>query len=96
MRVIIVILVVVEVIDLLEVTVARTLRVRLVLRVRSIGVARSFYGWSLGIEISINLYWTYETVIIAHILLSGFSVLAAFWHWTFWDLNIFVKQYLNL
>merc|ERR1719436_715157 len=57
-----------------------------------LGVCRSLYDWSLGIELSINPYWTYETVGIGHILLSGLSVLAAFWHWAYWDLDVFVSS----
>jgi photosystem II CP47 chlorophyll apoprotein len=57
-----------------------------------LGVVRSLYNWSLGIELSINPYWTYETVSIAHILLSGFSILAAFWHWAYWDLDLFLTS----
>jgi len=57
-----------------------------------IGVVRSLYDWSLGIELSTNPYWTYETVLIAHILLSGFSILAAFWHFAYWDLDVFVAS----
>ena len=30
-----------------------------------IGVIRSLYSWSLGMALSINLYWTYETINIA-------------------------------
>ena len=54
-----------------------------------IGVIRSLYSWSLGIKLSINLYWTYETINMAHILLSGSCILAAFWHWAYSDLNVF-------
>ena len=54
-----------------------------------IGVIGSLYSWSLGIKLSINLYWTYETINTAHILLSGSCILAAFWHWAYWDLNVF-------
>jgi len=54
-----------------------------------IGVVRSLYDWSLGIEQRINPYWTYETVAVAHILLSGFSILAACWHWAYSDLDVF-------
>ena len=54
-----------------------------------IGVIGSVYSWSLGIKLSINLYWTYETIAVAHILLSGFYILAAFWHWAYSDLNVF-------
>jgi len=57
-----------------------------------LGVVRSLYDWSLGIELSTNPYWTYETVSVAHILLSGFSILAAFWHWAYWDLDVFVSS----
>eukprot|EP00929_Paragymnodinium_shiwhaense_P093590 TRINITY_DN53798_c0_g1_i3.p1 TRINITY_DN53798_c0_g1~~TRINITY_DN53798_c0_g1_i3.p1 ORF type:complete len:517 (-),score=-168.60 TRINITY_DN53798_c0_g1_i3:66-1496(-) len=55
-----------------------------------IGVVTSQYGWSLGIELSTNRLWTYETVGFAHILLSGLLILAAFWHWAYWDLDVFV------
>ena len=58
-----------------------------------IGVIRSLYSWSNGSSIAnINLYWTYETINMAHISLSGLSVLAAFWHWAYWDLNVFVSS----
>ena len=60
-----------------------------------IGVIRSLYSWSLGIKQRINrinLYWTYETINMAHISLSGSSILAAFWHWAYWDLNVFVSS----
>merc|ERR1712190_447783 len=58
--------------------------------VSRLGVVRSLYDWSLGIELSTNPYWTYETVGCAHILLSGFAILAAFWHWAYWDLDVFL------
>jgi photosystem II CP47 chlorophyll apoprotein len=57
-----------------------------------IGVIGSLYSWSLGIKQSLNLYWTYETINMAHILLSGSCILAAFWHWAYWDLNVFVTS----
>ena len=57
-----------------------------------LGVVRSLFSWSLGIKLSINSFWTYETVGIAHILLSGFLFLASFWHWAYWDLNVFVAS----
>jgi len=60
--------------------------------VSRLGVVRSLYDWSLGEKLSINPYWTYETVSVAHILLSGFSILAAFWHWAYWDLDVFVSS----
>eukprot|EP00440_Ansanella_granifera_P001397 gb/GFBE01001505.1/.p1 GENE.gb/GFBE01001505.1/~~gb/GFBE01001505.1/.p1 ORF type:complete len:524 (+),score=-103.92 gb/GFBE01001505.1/:1-1572(+) len=57
-----------------------------------LGVVRSLYDWSLGIELSTNPYWTYETVSVAHILLSGFCILAAFWHWAYSDLDVFTAS----
>lgn len=57
-----------------------------------IGVIRSLDSWSLGIKVSMNLYWTYETMVVAHISLSGSSILAAFWHWAYWDLNVFLSS----
>ncbi len=56
-----------------------------------LGVMRSFYAWSLGIKLSMNLSWTYESMSLAHLFLSGFSLLAAFWHWASWDLNLFLS-----
>jgi hypothetical protein len=38
-------------------------------------------GRSLGIKLTMNLYWTYETILMGHISLCGSSILAAFWHW---------------
>jgi photosystem II CP47 chlorophyll apoprotein len=60
-----------------------------------LGVVRSLFAWSLGIPLDLRTnpsYWTYETVFIAHILLSGFCILAAFWHWAYWDLDVFVAS----
>ncbi len=33
--------------------------------------------------------WSVEGVAVSHIILSGMLFLAAIWHWTFWDLDIF-------
>ena len=57
-----------------------------------LGVIRSIYSWSLGIKLSldINLDWTYETINIAHISFAGYIIIAAFWHWAYWDLNVFL------
>jgi photosystem II CP47 chlorophyll apoprotein len=60
--------------------------------VSRIGVLSSVYSWSLGIELQADPYWTYETVSVAHILLSGFSILGAFWHWAYWDLDLFLQS----
>jgi photosystem II CP47 chlorophyll apoprotein len=37
-----------------------------------IGVVSSLYNWSLGIELSTNRLWTYETVSAAHIYYLAF------------------------
>jgi photosystem II CP47 chlorophyll apoprotein len=59
-----------------------------------IGVVSSFYNWSLGVDYSSlsNRLWTYETVSASHILLSGLLILASFWHWSYWDLDVFVQS----
>ena len=61
-----------------------------------IGVIRSLFSWSLGIDPTSNLIWTYETMNIAHILLSGLLILASFWHWAYWDLDLFFTSTLTL
>ena len=33
---------------------------------------------------------------IAHILLSGLLILASFWHWAYWDLDLFFTSTLTL
>ena len=42
--------------------------------------------------LSMNTTWTYETVILAHIILSGPLLLAAHVHWTYWDIDVFITQ----
>jgi len=61
-------------------------------------------GWSalmllyelITIDPTSNLIWTYETMNIAHILLSGLLILASFWHWAYWDLDLFFTSTLTL
>ena len=60
-----------------------------------LGIVRSLYRWSLCINQQldrINIYWTYETMYVSHILLSGSLILAAFWHWSYWDLDVFLAS----
>jgi len=57
-----------------------------------LGVVRSLFSWSLGIDLSQNPYWTYETVAVSHVLLSGLLTLAACWHWAYWDLDLFISS----
>ena len=61
-----------------------------------IGIIRSLFSWALGIDPTSNLIWTYETINTAHILLSGLLILAAFWHWAYWDLDVFFTSILRL
>jgi len=58
-----------------------------------LGVVQSAFYWSLGSSSSVGSsfsnqiqYWNFETVSQAHIFLSGLLILAAFWHWVYWDL----------
>ena len=54
-----------------------------------LGVTDSWGGWSItgatGVEPG---FWSFEGVAAAHIVFSGLLFLAAIWHWTYWDLEI--------
>jgi len=65
-----------------------------------LGVTSSWSGWdltggvgsfdldSLGFWGKALPYSTFEGVAVAHIFLSGLLILAAIWHWTYWDLEL--------
>ena len=55
-----------------------------------LGVLCSLYNWSLGIEFNLKASWTYETVFLAHLSLSGSLIVSSLWHWAYWDIEIFV------
>jgi photosystem II CP47 chlorophyll apoprotein len=65
-----------------------------------IGINDSAAGWSIGTTAAYNVAdyetglgaWTYESVIVAHWILSGALYLAALWHWAYWDLNMFIDS----
>jgi photosystem II CP47 chlorophyll apoprotein len=57
-----------------------------------LGAVSSAYGWSQGLSQSTSSSWTYEAVIISHILLSGLLVLASQWHWAYSDLDLFISS----
>merc|ERR550537_1136616 len=57
-----------------------------------IGVVSSLYNWSLGITLPQSGMWTYETVSAAHICLACLLMSSAFWHWAYWDLDVFVQS----
>nr|ANB40217.1 CP47 chlorophyll apoprotein of photosystem II [Koshicola spirodelophila] len=54
-----------------------------------LGVTKSLGGWTITGEPTTESLWTYEIVAAAHIILSGLLFLAAVWHWTIWDLDLF-------
>ncbi|MEB3176639.1 MAG: photosystem II chlorophyll-binding protein CP47, partial [Synechococcus sp.] len=54
-----------------------------------LGVTGSWGGWSITGETGVDPgFWSFEGVAAAHIILSGLLFLAAIWHWTYWDLEI--------
>ena len=54
-----------------------------------LGVTGSWGGWSITGETGVDPgFWSFEGVAAAHIIFSGLLMLAAIWHWTFWDLEI--------
>jgi photosystem II CP47 chlorophyll apoprotein len=57
--------------------------------VSRLGLVRSAYNWSL---VSSDSAWTFESVVLSHICLSGLLILASFWHWAFWDLDVFISS----
>jgi photosystem II CP47 chlorophyll apoprotein len=63
-----------------------------------IGVISSVFNWSLGIDF-LNSYssgsWSYESVSAAHLVLSGLLILSSLWHWSFWDLDVFLDSTLG-
>jgi len=55
-----------------------------------LGVNGSWGGWSVTGETGVDPgYWSFEGVAAAHIVLSGLLMLAAIWHWVYWDLELF-------
>ena len=51
------------------------------------------YLWSLGAAtLNISSLWFFESVSISHLILSGLLALSAFWHWAYWDLDLFVQS----
>jgi photosystem II CP47 chlorophyll apoprotein len=60
-----------------------------------LGVVSSVYGWSTGLTSNNNLHWSFETVVLTHLALSGLLILASLWHWSYWDLDMFVTTLTN-
>ncbi|MGV0026986.1 photosystem II chlorophyll-binding protein CP47 [Phormidesmis priestleyi] len=58
-----------------------------------LGVVNSWQGWNvLGEAVKDHGIWTFETVAVTHIVLSGLLFLAACWHWVYWDLDLFKDE----
>lgn len=54
-----------------------------------LGVTDSWGGWSITGATGVDPgFWSFEGVAAAHIVFSGLLMLAAIWHWTYWDLEI--------
>ena len=57
-----------------------------------LGVTSSVYLWSFGaVSLKSSSLWFFESVSLSHLLLSGLLALSAFWHWAYWDLDLFVQ-----
>ncbi|KAL5664028.1 hypothetical protein ACJX0J_024136, partial [Zea mays] len=62
-------------------------------RLECFGVFGSWGGWSIsGGTVTNPGIWSYEGVAGAHIVFSGLCLLAAIWHWVYWDLEIFCDE----
>ena len=56
-----------------------------------LGVLCSSFGWTEGL-IDSNSVWTYETVLVSHIILSGLLILSSEWHWAYSELDVFISN----
>ena len=54
-----------------------------------LGVGSSIYNWSLGLLLL--SIWSFEGVLLSYILLSGLFIISAFWHWLYWDLDVYTQ-----
>ncbi|KZR74017.1 photosystem II chlorophyll-binding protein CP47 [Prochlorococcus marinus] len=55
------------------------------------GITGSWGGWSITGETGVDPgLWSFEGVAAAHIIFSGLLMLAAIWHWTYWDLDLWL------
>jgi photosystem II CP47 chlorophyll apoprotein len=57
-----------------------------------LGVVSSSFGWSLSSPSgALEPFWSFEGVVLAHLLLAGLLALSSSWHWSFADLDLFVN-----
>ena len=54
-----------------------------------------FLGAGAVTKLVLSIF-TFEIVVLAHVLLSGLLILISFWHWSYWDLVLFVSETGNL
>nr|QIT06802.1 photosystem II 47 kDa protein [Cyperus fuscus]QIT06803.1 photosystem II 47 kDa protein [Cyperus fuscus] len=58
-----------------------------------LGITNSCAGWNIsGGTVTNPDIWSYEGVAEAHIVYSGWCLLAAIWHWVYWDLEVFCDE----
>jgi photosystem II CP47 chlorophyll apoprotein len=65
--------------------------------VTRLGVNTSIFDWCIGAEplyynTSFNVLWKFESVSASHLILAGLLSLSSFWHWSFWDLKVFISN----
>jgi photosystem II CP47 chlorophyll apoprotein len=54
-----------------------------------LGITGSWAGWDITGATGVDPgFWSFEGVAAAHIVFSGLLMLAAVWHWTYWDLEL--------
>jgi len=54
-----------------------------------LGITGSWSGWDITGATGVDPgFWSFEGVAVAHIVFSGLLMLAAIWHWTYWDLEL--------
>jgi len=54
-----------------------------------LGITGSWNGWDITGTTGVDPgFWSFEGVAAAHIVFSGLLMLAAVWHWTYWDLEL--------
>ena len=65
-----------------------------------LGVTTSFYDWCIGVEFFyynklFNSFWKFESVLVSYFILAGLLTLSSFWHWSYWDLKVFILRFLS-
>ena len=62
------------------------------------GVSTSIFDWCIGVEFlyynaSFNILWKFESVSVSYFILAGLLSLSSFWHWSYWDLKVFISSF---